>query len=60
MSKLYGVKRVTVRHKKRLVMIEASDTTPSPKELWETAESLAIGPIELATPAGVYTSKPGT
>ena len=58
LSKVDGVKRVTVDYKKRTLMIEASTVAPSPKAMWEVAERVKIEPIRLATPDEIYTSKP--
>lgn len=58
LSKVEGVKRVTVDYKKRTLMIEATTVSPSPKAMWEVAERVKIEPIQLATPNEVYKTKP--
>ncbi len=59
LSKVPGVGRVSVDYKKRTLMIEPkAPLAPSPRAIWEAAERVKIEPIRLATPAGVYTSKP--
>ena len=59
LSKLPGVARVTADHKTRTLTIEPKATlAPSPRAMWEAAERVNIGPLRLATPEGVYTSKP--
>lgn len=58
LSKVPGVKRVSVDYKARALTIEPASNAPSPKALWEAAERIKIEPIRLATPQGVYTSCP--
>lgn len=58
LSKLQGVGRVTVDYKTRTLMIEPTKAPLSPKAVWEVAERVKIEPVRLATPEGVYTSKP--
>ena len=58
LSKLPGVGRVSVDYKTRTLSIEPTKVAPSPRAVWEAAERVKIEPIRLATPEGVYTSKP--
>ena len=59
LSKVQGVGRVSVDYKTRTLRIEpTAATAPSPRAVWEAAERVKIEPIRLATPEGVYTSKP--
>lgn len=58
LSKLKGVGRVSVDYKTRSLMIEPTKVALSPRAVWEVAERVKIEPIRLATPEGVYTSKP--
>ena len=58
MSKIPGVKRVTCDFKAKSVTVEHSTSVPSPLAIWEAGEKLNIGPVQLATPSGVYTAKP--
>lgn len=58
LSKLPGVKRVSVDYKSRSLMIEPTDVVPSPQAIWDAADRIKIAPVRLATPEGVYTSRP--
>lgn len=58
LSKIEGVKRVAVNYKTRSLMIEPTDVTPSAQAIWDAADRLQIGPVRLATTAGVYTARP--
>lgn len=58
LSKLQGVGRVSVDYKARSLMIEPTKVALSPRAVWEAAERVKVEPIRLATPEGVYTSKP--
>lgn len=58
LSRIPGVKRVSVNYKTRVLFIEQSDIVPSPQRLWDAAARIKIEPVRLATPEGVYTSRP--
>ncbi len=58
LSKIPGVKRVAVDYKTRSLYIEQSNVAPSPQGLWDAAARIKIEPVRLATPEGVYTSRP--
>lgn len=58
LSKLEGVKRVSVDYKTRSLYIEQSNVAPSHQGLWDAASRIQIEPVRLATPQGVYTSRP--
>jgi copper chaperone CopZ len=58
LSRIPGVKRVAVDYKSRSLFIEQSDIVPSPQRLWDAAAQIKIEPVQLATPEGVYTSRP--
>ena len=58
LSKIPGVKRVAVDYKSRSLFIEQSTVAPSPQGLWDAAARIKIEPVRLATPEGVYTSRP--
>ena len=58
LSKLKGVGRVSVDYKTRSLMIEPTTVALSPRAVWEAAERVKIEPTRMATPEGVYTSKP--
>lgn len=58
LSKLKGIRRVSVNYKTRTLMIEPTDVVPSPRAIWEVAERIKIEPMRLATPQAVFTSKP--
>ena len=58
LSKLPGVKRVSVDYKTRTLKIEPTDVAPSPRGIWDAAARIKIEPIRLATPEGVYTTRP--
>ena len=59
LSKVPGAGRVGVNYKARTLYIQQTDVAPSPRAIWEAAERAKVVPIQLTTPAGVYTSKPG-
>lgn len=58
LSRIPGVKRVSVDYKTRSLFIEQSEIVPSPQRLWDAAARIKIEPVQLATPDGVYTSRP--
>ena len=58
LSKLPGVKRVSVDYKSRSLMIEPTNVAPSPQAVWDVADRINIVPVRLATPEAVYTSRP--
>jgi copper chaperone CopZ len=58
LSRIQGVRRVSVDYPTRSVMIERTDLAPSPRAIWEVPERNKIEPTRLATPQGVFTSKP--
>jgi copper chaperone CopZ len=58
LSKIPGVKRVSVDYKNRSLFIEQTEIAPSPRGLWDAADRIKIEPVRLATPEGVYTSRP--
>lgn len=58
LSKVPGVKRVSCDYKTKNVKIEYTETTPSPKAIWEAAERIKIEPVRLATLQAVHTTKP--
>lgn len=58
LSKLQGVGRITVDYKSRTLYIQPTDVALSPRGIWEAAERVKVVPIRLATPEGVYTTKP--
>ena len=58
LSKIKGVGRISVDYKTRTLRIEPAAVALSPRAVWEAAERIKIEPIRLATPDGVYTSKP--
>lgn len=58
LSKLPGVKRVAVNYKTRSLYIEPTNILPSSQAIWDAAEVVKIGPVRLATTAGVYTTRP--
>lgn len=58
LSKIPGVKRVSVDYKSRSLMIEPTHVAPSPQAVWDAADRIKIAPVRLATPEGVYTSRP--
>ena len=58
LSKIPGVKRVAVDYKTRSLYIEQTNVAPSPQGLWDAAARIKIEPVRLATPEGVYTSRP--
>lgn len=58
LSQVPGVKRVSVDYKTRSLYIEQSNIVPSHQGLWDAAARIQIEPVRLATPQGVYTSRP--
>jgi copper chaperone CopZ len=58
LSRIPGVKRVAVDYKTRSLYIEQSNVAPSPQGLWDAAARIQIEPVRLATPEGVYTTRP--
>ena len=59
LSRVPGIGRVTADHEKRTLLIAPrANTAPSPRAIWEAAERAKIEPIQLATPQGVFKSKP--
>ncbi len=58
LSKVPGVKRVAVNYKTRSLYIETTEVNPSSLGLWDGAERIKIGPVRLATTAGVFTARP--
>jgi copper chaperone CopZ len=58
LSKVPGVGRIGVDYKTRTLTIQPTDTPASPRAIWEAAERVQIVPLRLATPEGVYTTKP--
>jgi copper chaperone CopZ len=58
LSRVPGVKRVSVDYKTRTLFVEQSEVVPSPQRLWDAAARIKIEPVRLATPEGVYTSRP--
>jgi copper chaperone CopZ len=58
LSRVPGVKRVSVDYKARALFIEQSEVAPSPQRLWDAAARIKIEPVRLATAEGVYTSRP--
>ena len=58
LSKVQGIARVNVDYKAKLLLIEVTSADPSRRAIWEAAERVKIEPYRLATPEGVYSSKP--
>lgn len=58
LSRVAGVKRVAVDYQTRSLFIEKGDVTPSPQQIWDAASKIKIEPVKLATPEGVYTTRP--
>lgn len=58
LSKVPGVKKVSVNYKTRTLSIERSDIVPSPREVWDAVDKIKIEPVRLATPEGIFTARP--
>jgi len=58
LSKIPGVKRVSVDYKTRSLYIEKGEVSPSAQGIWDAAARIQVEPVRLATTEGVYTSRP--